>query len=161
MPSGSVGAIASRVMKPTAFLFGATLSGAMALGCSGGSAGSGADASFPAAAFSSMTSVQGGLNIEVRTAPSQPPPQGIDTVEYVITSGGPAGGVPQDGLALTVVPWMPDMGHGASITPTVTAMGDGHYVIADVELFMPGTWELRTTIAGPLEDSVAPSFQIP
>jgi hypothetical protein len=34
-------------------------------------------------------------------------------------------------------------------------------VISDVELFMPGQWELRTTFSGPAQDSVTPSFEIP
>ena len=146
-------------MRHTSFLLAAPLCGAMALGCSGSSGATGSgDVTFPAAAFSTMPSSTGALTIEVRTAPTQPPSQGLDTVEYVITA---AGGAPSDGLELTVVPWMPDMGHGASTTPSVAAMGDGRYVISDVELFMGGKWQLRTTIAGPLEDSVTPTFQIP
>ncbi len=152
-------------MKCASFLLGAVLSGATALGCSSGSAG-GADATFPAAAFTTMTSAKGGLTIAVRTAPTQPPNQGLDTVEYTITAAGASGDAgdvptPADGLEITVVPWMPDMGHGASITPAIAAMGDGRYVISDVELFMAGKWQLRTTIAGPIEDSVTPTFQIP
>ena len=90
------------------------------------------------------------------------------SVEYRVTAAG--GGRcrsrrrrrrPVDGLAITVLPWMPDMGHGASVTPTVTAAGGGRYVVENVELFMPGKWELRTTLAGPSEDSVTPSFRIP
>ena len=75
------------------------------------------------------------------------------SVEYRITN---ADGQPVDGLVLSVVPWMPDMGHGASIEPMVSAVGGGRYVISNVELFMPGRWELRTSITGPSEDRAAP-----
>ena len=47
--------------------------------------------------------------------------------------------------------------HGA-VVPTVTAAGQGRYVAANVVLFMPGTWELRTTItdaAGAASDTLA------
>jgi hypothetical protein len=35
------------------------------------------------------------------------------------------------------------------------------YVLTNVGLFMPGTWELRTSIAGAITDHTAPSFEIP
>ncbi len=74
-------------------------------------------------------------------------------------------GAPQSGLTLDTTPWMPAMGHGASVTPSVSETSPGTYVVEDVDLFMPGTWELRTTIAdadsGSSTDHVAPSFQIP
>lgn len=53
------------------------------------------------------------------------------------------------------------MGHGASVTPIVQAMGQGRYVFTDVSLFMPGEWQLRTTFSGEVEDSVAPVFSVP
>jgi hypothetical protein len=53
------------------------------------------------------------------------------------------------------------MGHGASIVPSITDEGSGRYVASDVDFFMPGTWELRTTLAGALQDSATPTFQIP
>jgi hypothetical protein len=56
---------------------------------------------------------------------------------------------------------MPAMGHGTSVTPTVSAEGGGDYRIDDVDFFMPGLWELRTQMTGAREDEVAPSFQVP
>jgi len=70
-------------------------------------------------------------------------------------------GAPVDGLLVTVAPWMPDMGHGSSVTPAVTAAGGGAYVITDVYFPMPGRWDLITSFAGPVTDAVKPSFQIP
>ena len=87
--------------------------------------------------------------------------QGNDTVEFTVDD---AQGQPQDGLSLAVVPFMPAMKHGTSVVPTVTAAGQGRYVAANVVLFMPGTWELRTTITGAVgaaSDTLAPAFEVP
>jgi len=128
-------------------------------GCSSGAAGEGSDvnASFPTAPLTTSQSDGAGFSVEVRTAPDQPPNHGVIAVEYRVT--GPDG-APADGLALSVVPWMPEMQHGASLTPVVTAKGSGRYVLTNVEVFMAGTWELRTAIAGPSEDSVAPALSV-
>ncbi len=125
--------------------------------CSVESGGSG-DVVFPAEALASMDSENGAFHVEVRTAPAQPPTRGEATIEYRVTGDD---GKPRDGLTLTVVPWMPDMGHGASVAPVVTAEGGGRYVVSGVEMFMPGRWEMRTTIAGATQDHVTPTFQIP
>jgi YtkA-like len=131
--------------------------GALALGCASGPDSGGGAVTFPEAALSTLTSDDGAFTVEVRTAPDQPPSRGVDAVEYRIAKGG----APAEGLAIEVVPWMPEMGHGASVAPVVTAEGGGRYLISNLEFFMPGEWELRTTITGPSEDSAAPVFQIP
>lgn len=134
--------------------------GVFALGCageSGGSSGGGA-ATFPAEPLTTVKTADGTLSIAVRTAPDQPPARGLVTVEYVVTD---ADGKPVDGLDLSVQPWMPEMGHGASTKPTIDARGAGHYVVSDVAFFMPGRWELRTAIAGAVNDSATVDFQIP
>jgi hypothetical protein len=106
-----------------------------------------------------LASASGDLRIEVRTSPSQPPTGGLQAVQLVIANATTAS--PATGLALGVLPWMPAMGHGASLVPTVAESPGGTYVVSDVDFFMPGTWELRTSIAGAVSDHVAPSFQIP
>jgi hypothetical protein len=118
-----------------------------------------AAASFPEQSLMTVATRTGNLRIDVRTAPTQPPAGGVQTVQLVITDS--VTGAPQTGLRLDVLPWMPAMGHGASLTPTVTEEPAGTYVVGDVDFFMPGTWELRTSISGARSDSVAPSFQIP
>jgi hypothetical protein len=55
---------------------------------------------------------------------------------------------------------MPLMGHGSSVTPLVKETGGGVYEVSDVVLFMPGLWELRTTLTGEVSDHVAPQFEI-
>lgn len=112
---------------------------------------------FPAEPFVTTTSDAGTLHVEVRTAPSQPPARGVCSVELTVTD---AKGVAVDDLKLDVVPWMPAMGHGTSITPTVAALGAGKYLVTNVSLFMAGDWELRTSFEGPVRDRAAPAFQI-
>ncbi len=120
--------------------------------------GSSGDASFPADPITTASSDSGALQLVLRTAPSQPPPRGTCTVELTITD---AAGAPRDGLVLDVVPWMPAHGHGASVRPTVVAKGGGKYVASDVDLFMPGEWELRTSVSGPVTDHATPKITVP
>jgi hypothetical protein len=101
--------------------------------------------SFPAATYASVSTDTGAHRVDVRTSPSQPPVRGEVSVELVITD---ANGAPVDGLALDVVPWMPAMGHGTSVTPNVVAEGGGAYRVQSVDMFMPGTWQLRVSFAG-------------
>ena len=137
---------------------------ALALACSscGGEgasdATSGADVTFPTDPYETATSDSGGLRFSIRTAPSQPPAPGASTIELLITD---AAGAPRDGLVLDIVPWMPAMGHGTSVRPTVTPKSGGTYVVTNVNLFMPGEWELRTSVSGPLTDHVAPRLTVP
>jgi len=134
--------------------------GGFALGCSA-DPGSDAPVTFPAEPFATLASDTGALTIEIRTAPEQPPTRGLFSVEYRIAEATTAAHPPAEGLTLSVVPWMPEMGHGSSIKPSVTAGGDGRYVVSDVDMVMPGKWELRTTIAGSSDDGATPTFEIP
>jgi hypothetical protein len=129
---------------------------AFALGC--GSSDTSSLTSFPAAPYQTLPSTNGALSIEVRLAPEQPPPLGQSAAELTVIDA--ATGAPEDGLQIAVVPWMPAMGHGASVVPTVTASGQGRYVVSNLFLFMPGTWELRTTLTGKDTDSVTPAFSV-
>jgi len=79
-------------------------------------------------------------------------------VELAISNA--SDGTPCDGLTVDMRPWMPSMGHGTS-KPTITAEGNGRYLVSDVYLFMPGTWELRTTFSGPVSDTAAPTISVP
>ena len=138
--------------------------GAAATACGGGAARpSGtvpAGESFPEVALVSLPSDSGGRTVEVRTSPEQPPGRGVSSVQLVIRDRS---GAPVEGLALTVVPWMPDMGHGTSVVPSVTDQGHGVYLVSNVYLFMPGDWQLRTEVAaqGAPTDHVTADFQIP
>jgi hypothetical protein len=127
-----------------------------ALGCSAPPAP--VEEAFPEAPLMTLKSDNGALAIEIRTSPQQPPGRGISSVEYTITDQG---GQPRDDLALSVVPWMPAMGHGAATKPTIEAKGEGRYVVSGVSMVMAGRWDLRTAISGPLEDSTTLALQIP
>jgi hypothetical protein len=105
-----------------------------------------------------VTSKSGALQIAIRTLPEQPPSRGLDTVQYAVTDGT---GHPVEGLVLNVVPWMPTMGHGSSIVPTIANCGNGIYTLSDVDLFMAGVWVLETTVEGKASDAASPQFQIP
>ncbi|HEX4447849.1 MAG TPA: FixH family protein [Polyangiaceae bacterium] len=140
-------------MKPTIFVAVAGLG----LACADCSSGSAATATFPDAPFISTMTDSGNIRVELRTSP-QPPARGTIDAQLVVTNA--ADGTPRDDLALSILPWMPAMNHGA-IHPTITPQGDGKYLITELDLYMPGHWQLRTTISGPVTDSVAPAFDIP
>lgn len=129
-------------------------------GCgSSGDSGSG-ELNFSGAPDAVLTTQEGSFRVEIRTAP-EPPTRGSNVMQLRITDI--ASGDAVDALDVEVVPWMPVMGHGASVKPTVKH-GDtpGTYVVDGVHLFMPGTWELRTTLArGATVEHATPSFQIP
>jgi hypothetical protein len=126
---------------------------AVALGCS---SGTGPSAEFQPTPLSTIMTDSGAMRVEVRTSPQPPTRGGIDA-ELTFTDA--ASGAPRDGLVLQVRPWMPAMNHGA-IMATVTPEGGGKYLLTEVNLFMAGLWELRTTIAGTVSDHVAPQFQV-
>ena len=64
-----------------------------------------------------------------------------------------ASGKPVDGASLSVLPFMPDHGHGSAVKPAVTPKGGGVYDIANLYYPMPGLWRITVTIQVP---NVAP-----
>ncbi len=112
---------------------------------------------FPSQPLLSQASDGGLLRISVWSCPGQPPPRGLDTFQYDVSD---ASGAPRDGLDVTVTTFMPEMGHGASVVPTVTPEGQGLYLVSDVYLFMTGEWQLQTTFAGPVQDHATFTFQV-
>jgi hypothetical protein len=117
------------------------------------------DTGFPGAALVTGTTDNGLYSVELRTAPSQPPPRSGGRMDILVkdTKGNEV-----DGLTLEVVPWMPAMNHGVSTNPTVTPQGHGHYLAEPLELSMAGTWQLRIKLVKGAEEShVAPSLDVP
>ena len=104
-----------------------------------------------------VTTESGTMTVEVRTQPS-PLIRGTSDIELRVTD---AANQPVDGLQVTVVPWMVSHAHGTSVTPIVTPQGDGRYLAERVSLFMPGTWQLRTTFEGTVTDRATPSLDVP
>lgn len=70
-------------------------------------------------------------------------------------------GAPATGLEMSLVPFMPAMGHGSGVSPTISSLGDGHYACSQVLLNMAGRWQLRTTISGARSDYVAFEVDVP
>ena len=130
---------------------------AAGVGCGGGSTPAPPPLSFGAEPDQMVTSDSGALTIAVRFAPD-PPTAGEDAAQLVFTD---ATGAPVAGLDLSVVPWMPAHGHGTSVNPTVTETEPGVFVASPLYLFMPGSWELRMTTAGTVDDTAKASFEIP
>jgi hypothetical protein len=98
--------------------------------------------------------------------------KGLFSVEMVIKGQEPVAGVNMvdliihnredkdvTGAAITVTPWMPDMGHGVSEKPVVSEKGGGLYSVENIILIMSGHWELRIDIKkDALQDSVVFDF---
>lgn len=114
--------------------------------------------SFPSVALTTVTGDKGNVRVEFRSAPEPTITAGQQCIEVVVrdaTSGNTI-----DGLSVTMIPWMPAMQHGASITPVVTPLGEGRYVFTNVVLSMLGEWELQTHLSGEASDSVEPTFNV-
>lgn len=102
--------------------------------------------SFGTTPIATATSAACGVSFDVYSAPD-PLVRGVASIELVASP-------PEAGLAITMVPFMPAMGHGSATTPTVVDQGRGVYVANDVVLAMPGTWQLRTSLGGACGDSI-------
>ena len=107
--------------------------------------------------LASVKSDSGTLSVVVATVSGAPVERGTNALELHITN---ASGAAVDGLSLNVVPWMPAMGHGASVKPSVHGEGQGVYLVENLELFMPGLWQLQTTFSNGVSDHAAPSFEV-
>lgn len=125
---------------------------------------------FQGAPALTIASTSGRLTIGVWWSPVQPT-VGYAATQLAITD---ATGAPVIGLALTIVPWMPAYGHGASVEPTVSETAPGVYVATPLDFFMAGEWELRTAIARAtdggvsdagnvemIDDSAQPTVEVP
>ncbi|MGZ3417958.1 MAG: FixH family protein [Polyangiales bacterium] len=110
---------------------------------------SGCGTSAPDEGFGALETVtsDGGLSIAVRASPS-PVVRGVDSFELTVTKADHT----VAGLSIDVEPWMAAHGHGTSVKPEVTTLGDGKFLVKNVSLFMPGRWELRTHLTGSSPD---------
>ena len=92
----------------------------------------------------SVTSTSGNRKYVLLSSNPSPPARGTDTWTIRITD---AAGTAQPGLSVSVLPFMPDHGHGTSVNASVTANNDGTYTVDPLYFFMPGVW--RITFAVP------------
>lgn len=135
-----------------------SVAGALCVSACGAASAPLGPTTFPATPFLVVPSQSGALTVRVFSAPSQPPQRGLNSFQFEVTTT--AGAMPVSGLQLEVVPFMPQMNHGTPTTPTVDAGAPGLYEVDDVDLFMPGEFELRTSVTGPQSDSVSPTFSV-
>ena len=129
-----------------------------AWGCGGGA---GEDDSGFGPVFQTLTTTEGGRQVRARSSPTASPSRGVNTVRLNVAD---ASGKPEDDLDIEAVPFMPDMGHGASVKPTVVAQGGGVYDVESLALPMAGHWTLRLTLHGAtqdVDDAAQLSFQVP
>ena len=84
-------------------------------------------------------------NIALKVMSANPAPPQRDVNDLVLELLD-ASGNPLDGASLSVVPWMPDHGHGSSVKPTITPTGGGLYTITNLYYPMPGLWQLTMTV---------------
>lgn len=131
---------------------------ACALGCGGGMGnGSGGSATFSATPIQTVRSDSGALSVAVYPEAGKLPARGVNAFRYVITNST---GAPVEGVQVAIAPWMPFMGHGSSVTPTVAAAGQGAYVVTNVYFPMAGRWDLMSTFSGAVTDAAKPFFDI-
>ncbi|HLK92954.1 MAG TPA: FixH family protein [Polyangia bacterium] len=150
--------------------------GAGAVGCGGQASEPTAPALvFPGPPALTVPSASGQLSIALWWSP-RAPTVGYDATQLAITD--PAG-APVTGLTLTIVPFMPAHGHGASVQPAVSETAPGVYVATPLDFFMAGHWELMTAISraagqgagdagardagavGAIDDSAEPTVDVP
>jgi hypothetical protein len=92
----------------------------------------------------SQTVMDGTMKVSFVDAMPAPPAESLNEWTVQLTDGN---GDPVSGATITVKPWMPDMGHGSSVTPQVTPMTTaGEYQVSLIDLFMPGIWTNTFTI---------------
>ena len=101
----------------------------------------------------SVSSATGVLRIDVKSAGGALT-RGANVFEVRVTAV--QGGQPLDGLGVSLVPWMPAMGHGTPVTSVIRPQGSGRYLVENVTFFMPGHWLLRMSFAAPAQGAKPP-----
>lgn len=86
------------------------------------------------------------MSVKVVSATPAPPAKLTNELSLQLLD---AGGQPVDGATLSVVPFMPDHGHGSAIKPAVTPKGGGMYDVTNLYYPMPGLWRVTVTVQMP------------
>ena len=102
------------------------------------------------------------LTFKLIDANPAPPAQGNNTWEIEVRD---ADGAPVTGLKLNGGTWMPDHFHGSPIVAQSEELGAGRYLVAPIELFMPGLWEITIGASGgtteaPIDDKAVFRFWV-
>jgi hypothetical protein len=98
-----------------------------------------------------VASASKALNFVLLQSIPGPPAKGNDTWTLKVTD---AAGQPQANLSLSVLPFMPDHGHGTSVSASITNNHDGTYTVAPLYFFMPGVWRITFSSASPADTAV-------
>lgn len=135
---------------------------AAGLGCGSTATPQSAPLIFEGAPAVTVASASGALSVSVWWSPAQPT-VGYDAGQLAITDQA---GDPVAGATLTVVPWMPSHGHGASVQAAIVETAPGVYTATPLDFYMSGAWVLRTRIqrAGDsesIDDTAQPPIDIP
>jgi hypothetical protein len=93
----------------------------------------------------SVKSSSGPMTFALVQSTPAPPARGNDTWTIHVTD---ASGQALPNLSVSVLPFMPDHGHGTSVNAGATATGGGDYTVTPLYFFMPGVWRVRFTSAG-------------
>jgi hypothetical protein len=101
-----------------------------------------------------VRSQSGALELDVYEQVELPVARGVNALKLVITPPSA-----RSGLTLAVTTWMPAMGHGSAVTPTVEPVEDG-YVVTEISFPMAGAWELRSAFGGSLTDQAIIPYDI-
>ncbi len=97
----------------------------------------------------SRSSDAGVYEVILLEASPAPPDVGLNT--FTVQIDGASGGV--------IRPWMPLHGHG-TVPPTypLTDNGDQTWTSGEIDLFMPGVWEIQVEVTGAAEDTAVFRF---
>jgi hypothetical protein len=88
------------------------------------------------------TSSSGNLKVTLVSGDPTPPARGNNSWNVTLTdSAGNA--IPN--AQPVAVPYMPDHGHGSSVTPDVTPTSGAAFTVSPLYLFMPGVWQVTFT----------------
>jgi YtkA-like len=82
------------------------------------------------------------LRFELVSSMPAPPMRYTNTWTLKLVDGS---GQVVTGATMKVTPYMPDHGHGTSVVPQITPMGDT-YVITPLYLYMPGLWQVTVEV---------------
>jgi YtkA-like len=87
------------------------------------------------------------LTVHFMDADPAPPDKGLNTWTVQLLDGQ---GKPVNGATIVTKPYMPDHGHASPTKPPFKPKGmDGSYEIDEVNLFMPGLWQITFDVSAP------------
>lgn len=101
----------------------------------------------------------GAIGVKLVDATPAPPGPGTNTWKVALVDA--KGGVLPAATITKVRPFMPDHGHGSSVTPTITPGKDGTATIDALDFVMPGVWTVTvSTTNGASTDETTFAFCI-